>query len=115
MFMADEEIVKRDLEGGSGLFEIIMRRYIQRLYRTARAIPGGDGDAEQVMEEAYFPAYTHLNQFAGKAKSSTWLRKIAVYEAPGRVRRGRRFADIIRRIEASKLKIRDWFPPISNL
>jgi RNA polymerase sigma-70 factor (ECF subfamily) len=42
------------------------------------------------MQEAYVRAYQHLNQFAGEAKFSTWLTKIAVYEALGRVKvRGR--------------------------
>ena len=52
-----------------------------------RSILRNDGDAEDVMQEAYVRAYEHLSQFAGEAKFSTWLTKIAVYEALGRVRR----------------------------
>ena len=90
----DTEVVTRVLAGETGLFEIIMRRYNQRLYRAARAILGDDAEAEQVMEEAYFLAYTHLSQFAGKAKFSTWLTKIAIHEALARRRRRLRFVDL---------------------
>ena len=84
---ADEDVVKRVLGGETALYEILMRRYNQRLYRVARSILRNDGDAEDVMQEAYVRAYEHLNQFAGEAKFSTWLTKIAVYEALGRLRR----------------------------
>ena len=87
---ADEDVVKRVLAGETGLYEILMRRYNQRLYRVARSILRNDVDAEDVMQEAYVRAYQHLNQFAGEAKFSTWLTKIAVYEALGRLRRQRR-------------------------
>jgi RNA polymerase sigma-70 factor (ECF subfamily) len=84
---ADEDVVKRVLAGETSLYEILMRRYNQRLYRVARSILRNDGDAEDVMQEAYVRAYEHLNQFAGQARFSTWLTKIAVYEALGRLRR----------------------------
>jgi RNA polymerase sigma-70 factor, ECF subfamily len=92
--IGDAEVVKRVLAGEIEMFEIIMRRYNQRLYRAARAILGNDIEAEQVMQDAYFQAYTHLAQFAGKAKFSTWLTKIAVYEALARLRRRKRFVDL---------------------
>src|SRR5689334_16949757 len=78
---ADEDIVKRVLAGETALYEILIRRYNQRLYRVARSILRNDTEAEDVMQEAYVRAYTHLGQFAGEAKFSTWLTKIAVYEA----------------------------------
>jgi RNA polymerase sigma-70 factor, ECF subfamily len=84
---ADEDVVKRVLAGETALYEILMRRYNQRLYRVARSILRNDVDAEDVMQEVYVRAYQHLNQFAGEARFSTWLTKIAVYEALGRLRR----------------------------
>jgi RNA polymerase sigma-70 factor, ECF subfamily len=90
----DEEVVKQVLAGETALYEILMRRYNQRLYRVARSILRHDAEAEDVMQEAYVRAYEHLNQFAGKAKFSTWLTKIAVYEALGRVRRRGRTEDL---------------------
>ncbi len=84
---SDEEVVARVCAGEMALFEVIMRRYNQRLYRVARAILGDDAEAEDVMQDAYVRAYTHLGQFAGRARFSTWLTKIAAYEALARARR----------------------------
>lgn len=85
--LRDEEIVQRVLTGETELFEIIMRRYNQRLYRVARAVLRDDADAEDVMQDAYVRAYEHLYQFAGKAAFATWLTRIALHEALARKRR----------------------------
>jgi RNA polymerase sigma-70 factor (ECF subfamily) len=86
----DEEVVRRVCAGETALYEILMRRYNQRLYRVALSILRNDAEAEDVMQEAYVNAYEHLQQFTGAAKFSTWLTKIAVYEALRRVHlRGR--------------------------
>ena len=61
---SDEEIVDRVKAGDTALYEIIMRRYNQRLYRVARAILHNDTEAEDVMQDAYVRAYQHLDQFA---------------------------------------------------
>jgi RNA polymerase sigma-70 factor (ECF subfamily) len=90
----DDQVVERIRAGETALYEILMRRYNQRLYRIARSILRNDVDAEDVMQEAYVRAYEHLNQFASEAKFSTWLTKIAVYEALGRLRRSGRTEDL---------------------
>jgi RNA polymerase sigma-70 factor (ECF subfamily) len=84
--LEDDEIVQRVLDGETALFELIVRRYNQRLFRITRAILRNDDAAEDVMQEAYLRAFVKLDQFAGKAKFSTWLTKIATYEALGRLR-----------------------------
>jgi RNA polymerase sigma-70 factor (ECF subfamily) len=76
------------------MFEIIMRRHNQRLYRVARSILRNDGEAEDVMQDAYVRAYEHLDQFAGRAKFSTWLTRIAVHEALARQHRGNRYQEL---------------------
>jgi RNA polymerase sigma-70 factor (ECF subfamily) len=86
----DEDIVDRVRAGETALYEIIMRRYNQRLYRVARGIVRDDGEAEDVMQAAYVQAYEHLGQFAGRAPFAAWLTRIAVHEALHRLRkRGR--------------------------
>ncbi len=87
----DEEVVRRVRAGESELFELLMRRYNQRLYRVARSILRDDGEAEDVMQQAYLNAFSHLHQFAGNARFSTWLTRIAVHEALARARRRSRF------------------------
>src|SRR5207253_1277242 len=89
--LTDEEVVTRVLNGETALFEILMRRYNQRLYRVARSILRQDDEAEDVMQDAYVRAYQHLGQFAGRAKFSTWLTRIAVHEALARAHRGKRY------------------------
>jgi RNA polymerase sigma-70 factor (ECF subfamily) len=92
--LTDEEVVDRIRAGETYLFEIIMRRYNQRLFRVANSILKNAGEAEDVMQDAYVRAYTHLNQFAEKAKFSNWLTKIAVYESLARLRRSKRFTSM---------------------
>ena len=84
--LSDEEIVYRVRAGETALYEVIMRRYNQRLYRIARAILHNDSEAEDVMQDAYVRAYEHLDQFAARAPFATWLTRIAVHEALARLR-----------------------------
>ena len=92
--LSDEEVVARVLAGETAMFEIIMRRHNQRLYRVARAILRNDTEAEDVMQDAYVRAYEHLDQFAGRAKFSTWLTRIAVHEALARQHRAHRYQEL---------------------
>jgi len=92
--LTDEEIVARVRAGETQLFELIMRRHNQRIYRAARAVLRDDGEAEDVMQDAYVRAYAHLHDFEGRARFSTWLTRIAVHEALARLRRGRRLEPI---------------------
>jgi RNA polymerase sigma-70 factor (ECF subfamily) len=92
--LQDEVVVSRVLAGETALFEILMRRYNQRLYRVSRVILRDDGEAEDVMQDAYVRAYEHLNQFAGKAAFSTWLTRIAIHEALARKRRRGRMEEL---------------------
>ena len=78
---ADDEIVRRILRGDLVLFELLMRRHNQRVYRAIRSILRDDSESEDVMQEAYVRAYEHLAQFEGRAQFSTWLTRIAVNEA----------------------------------
>lgn len=84
--MTDAEIVRRVLEGETALFELIMRRYNQRVYRAVRAIVRDESETEDVMQQAYVNAYTHLRQFEQRSAFSTWLTRIAINEALARIR-----------------------------
>ncbi len=92
--LSDESVVEQVRHGDVALFEVIMRRYTQRLYRTARAIVGDDAEAEDIVQDAYVRAYANLEQFAGRARFGTWLTRITVHEAIARVRRRARFVDM---------------------
>ncbi len=90
--LTDEVIVDRVRAGEVALYEILVRRHNQRLYRTIRAILRDDRDVEDVMQQAYVDAYSHLDQFRGAAKFSTWLTRIAVNRA---IRTGRGVASAL--------------------
>ena len=92
--LKDEEVVAQVRAGNAALFEILMRRHNQRVYRAARAILGNDTEAEDVMQEAYVRAFTHLDQFENRAKFSTWLTRIAVHEALARVSKSKRWESL---------------------
>jgi RNA polymerase sigma-70 factor, ECF subfamily len=88
---SDEEVVRLVLSGNTALFELLMRRYNERLYRAARAITRDDREAEDVMQQAYVNAFAHLGQFNGQARFATWLTRITINEAVARVRRRGRY------------------------
>jgi len=90
-FPPDEEIVGRVIAGERPLFEVLMRRHNQRVYRTIRAILKDEAEVEDVMQQTYVLAYGNLRQFAGTARFSTWLTRIAVNEAIARKSRAARF------------------------
>ena len=89
--LTDEQIVAQVIGGHTALFEVLMRRHNERIYRAARAIVRDDREAEDVMQQAYVNAYAHLRQFDHRAKFSTWLTRIAINEALARVRRQARY------------------------
>lgn len=88
---SDASLVAGVLAGETALFELLMRRHNERIYRAARAIVRDEQEAEDVMQQAYVNAFTHLRQFEGAAQFSTWLTRIAVHEALARVRRRGRY------------------------
>jgi RNA polymerase sigma-70 factor (ECF subfamily) len=94
MGLPDAEVVHRVRAGEAALFEILMRRYNQRIYRAARAIVKDEDEAEDVMQQAYVNAFQHLDQFADRASFATWLTRIAVHEALARLRRRGRVVEM---------------------
>jgi len=87
--LTDEEIVDRVRAGDRALFELILRRHNERIYRTVRSILRDETEVEDAMQQAYVDAFAHLGDFAGRARFSTWLTRIAVHEALARKRRQR--------------------------
>jgi RNA polymerase sigma-70 factor, ECF subfamily len=92
--LSDQEAIHRVLNGETSLYEIMVRRYNQRIYRIARAILHDNSEAEDVMQDAYVRAYKSLSTFQGKSSFATWLARIAVNEALQRKRRNKRMDPI---------------------
>jgi RNA polymerase sigma-70 factor (ECF subfamily) len=85
----DAELVRRALGRDEMAIRAIMRANNRRLYRLARGVLRNDSEAEDVVQETYVRAFTHLEQFRGESSLSTWLSRIAMNEALGRLRRER--------------------------
>jgi RNA polymerase sigma-70 factor, ECF subfamily len=86
-FPDDEQLIALVLQGRIELFELLMRRNNQRVYRVVRAILRDDTEVEDVMQEAYVNAFAHLADFSGRARFSTWITRIAMHESFARLRR----------------------------
>ncbi|QHS52805.1 RNA polymerase sigma factor [Edaphobacter sp. 12200R-103] len=82
----DLQVIDQVKAGNTALYEIIMRRYNQRLYRAALSILRDPTEAEDVIQDAYVRAYQHLDQFAGRSAFSTWLTRIAINESLHRLK-----------------------------
>jgi RNA polymerase sigma-70 factor (ECF subfamily) len=89
--LSDAEVIQQVLQGNTGAFELLMRRYNERLYRAARAIVRDEQEAEDVIQQTYVNAFSHLRQFNGSSQFSTWLTRIAINESLARVRRQGRY------------------------
>ena len=83
---SDEDVVRCVRAGDPTMFEVLMRRYNQRLYRVARGIVRDHAEAEDVMQQAYLNAYAHLHQYEQRGSFAGWLTRIAVREAVARAR-----------------------------
>ena len=86
---SDAELVRRARDRDEAAVRSIIRSNNRRLYRLARGILRNDSEAEDVVQEAYVRAFTHLESFRGDSSLSTWLSRIAMNEALGRLRRRR--------------------------
>ena len=86
----DATLVSRALARDEAAVRAIMQANNRRLYRLARGILRNDAEAEDVVQDTYVRAFTHLEQFRGDSSLSTWLSRIAMNEALGRLRRQRR-------------------------
>jgi RNA polymerase sigma-70 factor (ECF subfamily) len=91
---SDEELVDLARQGGENAVRALIKRNNQRLFRVARAVVRNDGEAEDVVQEAYVRAFTNLQTFRGDSRFTTWLTRIALNEALGRVRRQRSTAEL---------------------
>jgi RNA polymerase sigma-70 factor (ECF subfamily) len=87
--LGDGELVRLARKGEAAAFAEIMRRNNRHLFRAARGVLRDDAEAEDVVQEAYVRAFRGLAGFRGDAGLSTWLTRIALNEALGRLRRRR--------------------------
>lgn len=86
----DVELIQRILTGEKNLFEQIIRRYNQRLYRVGMSILNGGMEVEDMMQSTYVKAYEHLSSFESRSSFITWLIRIMINECLKQRNKGRK-------------------------
>jgi RNA polymerase sigma-70 factor (ECF subfamily) len=105
--LSDEELVRLISSGDRAALVLLIRRYDQLLYRTARSILKDNAEAEDAVQEAYLLAYRGMAKFRHEAKLSTWLVRIAANVAMGRLRKNSRRASVIQLDDSLLQKMQD--------
>jgi RNA polymerase sigma-70 factor (ECF subfamily) len=85
----DAELLRRALGRDGHAVRLLVQRHNQRLFRIARSIVRNDSEAEDVLQEAYCSALASVGKFRGESQIGTWLARIVMNEALGRLRRRR--------------------------
>ncbi|MBS1493482.1 MAG: RNA polymerase sigma factor [Bacteroidetes bacterium] len=82
--ITDEEVIKEILSGNKNAYEIIMRRYNQRLFRIGRSFINDDDEVQDVLQASYIKAYENLQKFEHRSAFPTWLTRIVINESMAR-------------------------------
>lgn len=91
---SDELIVKEILNGNTSLYEIIVKRYNQRLFRIQKTYITDDDEIKDVLQKTYIKTYDKLNSFKNNSAFSTWLTRIAINEALMHIRKEKQFKNV---------------------
>ena len=91
---SDQEIIKEVLNGNTSLFEVLMRRYNQRLFRIQRSYISDEEAVKDTLQQTYLKAFKNLDSFRGEAQFSTWITRIAINEALKYLNKEDRYSDI---------------------
>ncbi len=83
----ESALVAQAKAGDQNAFGELVNRYERKIYRLAKNITRNDEDAEDVLQDAFLKAYSHLDNFKGDSKFYTWIVRIAVNEALMRLRK----------------------------
>lgn len=105
--MPDILVIEKVLQGQTEIFEILMRRYNQLLYRTVRSYTNNEADVEDIMQDSYVKAFQKLYQFKNEASFSTWLVRIGINEALQRKRKSKKNLTVDITQETRILQIED--------
>lgn len=84
--LEESEVIIRILRGEKELYEILVRRNNQKLYRVVRSYLKNETEVEDIMQNTYLKAYEKLYQFKSNASFSTWLIRIGINESLARLR-----------------------------
>src|SRR5436853_4020450 len=83
----ESQLVGKAREGDAAAFSELVSRYERKIFRLAKHITQNDEDAEDVLQETFLKAFSHLDSFQGQSKFYTWIVRIAVNEALMKLRK----------------------------
>lgn len=92
--LSDSEVIDKILSGSTSLFEVLMRRYNQRLFRIQRSYITDEDAIKDTLQLTYIKAYENLDSFRGDAQFSTWIIRIAINEALQYLNRQKRYSNL---------------------
>jgi RNA polymerase sigma-70 factor, ECF subfamily len=98
------QLVGRALAREGEAFRTIVKMHNQRLYRISRSVVRNDSEAEDIVQEAYVRAFAQLGDFRGESSLATWLSRIVINEALGRLRKRRRTVAMPQNLQAEIIK-----------
>jgi RNA polymerase sigma-70 factor, ECF subfamily len=106
----EAELIARALRRDEAAVRAIVQRHNRRLYRLARSIVRNDAEAEDVLQEAYLRAFANLATFRGESGLGTWLGRVVINEALGRLRRERPTVELTEQMEAGSAQSGEVIP-----
>jgi RNA polymerase sigma-70 factor (ECF subfamily) len=92
--LSDSDLIARVRAGQREDFEILVRRYNQRLFRAARGILRSDTEAEDVVQQTWLEVFRNLDQFRGDAAFTSWATRICIHAAFAHARKRPPIADV---------------------
>ncbi|MDX5419228.1 MAG: RNA polymerase sigma factor [Hymenobacteraceae bacterium] len=101
--LPDTEVVERVLEGEKELYELLMRRHNQKLYRAVRSYLKAEHEVEDAMQDTYLKAYEKLRQFRNNARFSTWLIRIGINTALEKIREHKRVTPVNLQVDSQNI------------
>jgi RNA polymerase sigma-70 factor (ECF subfamily) len=87
---AEQDLICRVREGDKEAFYRLVHPYERAIFFAAKSVLENDADAEDAAQEAVLKAFTHINDFRGDCKFSTWLVQITINEARMKLRKQHR-------------------------
>lgn len=92
--LEENQVIRRILGGENELYEILVKRNNQKLYRIVRSYLKDDAEIEDIMQETYVKAFTKLHLFKMQSQFSTWLIRIGINESLARLKEKGKIYDI---------------------
>ena len=86
---SDALLVERVQNGDVAAFDVLVRKYRERLYGIIYNLTSNREDAADLTQEAFIKAFSSINRFRGKSAFFTWLYRIGVNTALSHLKRNR--------------------------